>query len=161
MKETVQPRDPEIRLYFPVWYHHHGSKMRVSHFNPQNHTLVIDGSAANLTINRAKQSYRKKEGWFIEWKVSQAKPSQEGTVGRVWFSDKDLAAAFGIIDETDKYSAWLIQRYGGDCATQGKYIRWKNFLNIPCPGTGHDGDPNVSIDLDDEIQNAVKQLLEQ
>jgi hypothetical protein len=55
---------------------------------------------------------------------------------------------------------WLLDRYGGDSAAQGFYIRWRNCLNIPCPGTGHDGDPNISVTLSDDIKEAVRQLLE-
>jgi len=32
-------------------------------------------------------------------------------------------------------------------------------LNIPCPGTGHDGDPNVSVYIEESIQRAIEQLL--
>ncbi len=56
--------------------------------------------------------------------------------------------------------SWLVGRYGGNSAVQSKFIRWGNFLNIPCPGTGHDGDPNVSIYVTDEIREAVRKLLE-
>lgn len=42
---------------------------------------------------------------------------------------------------------------------QGAFIRYGNFLNIPSPGTGHDGDPNISILIDGPIRRAVRQLL--
>lgn len=158
MKTIVQQRDPEIRWYFPIWCHHHGSKMRVEQLDQQNRVLVISGSAAKVTIRKASSVYPNAKGWFVDWEVVQYQPYEEGVRGRSHFNDEDVAAAFGL-SESGKFGEWLIKQFGADSASQGKYIRWRNFLNIPCPGTGHDGDPNVSIHLDEEIQNAVRQLL--
>lgn len=160
MGTAVLPRDPEIRWYFPIWCHHHSSKMRVEQFDKRNRVLVISGSAAKVRIRKASSVYPDAKGWFIDWEVIQSQPYKEGVRGRSRFNDDDLAAAFGLSESSGKFGDWLIEQFGADAANQGKYIRWKNFLNIPCPGTGHDGDPNVSILLDEEIQNAVRQLLE-
>ena len=73
--------------------------------------------------------------------------------------DEHLKMAFGLSEESGKYGDWLIGRFGGESAEQGQFIRFENFLNIPCPGTGHDGDPNISIVLDDKIRDAVEHLL--
>jgi hypothetical protein len=32
-------------------------------------------------------------------------------------------------------------------------------LNIPTPGTDHDGDPNVSVELDMKMAQAVKEII--
>lgn len=143
------------------WCHHHGSKMYVESLDQQNRILVISGSAAKVTIRRASSVYPdiKRKEWFVDWEVVQCAPCKEGTRGRTRFSDEDLAAAFGLSDSSGKSGDWLIQEFGAHVAEQGKYIRWGVYLNIPCPGTGNDGDPNVSIHLDDEIRNAVQQLL--
>ena len=160
MQTAVQRRDPEIRWYFPIWCHHHGSKMCVEQFDRQNQVLVISGSAAKVIIRKASSVYPGAKGWFVDWEVVQCKLYEEGVHGRSRFNDEDIKAAFGLSESSGKFGEWLIKQFGADSAEQGKYIRWKNFLNIPCPGTGHDGDPNVSIHLDEEIQNAVRQLLE-
>lgn len=159
MKKAVQRRDPEIRMYFPIWCHHHGSKMCVEQFDQQNRVLVISGSAAKVTIRKASSVYPDAIGWFVDWEVVQYKPYENGVRGRSQFNSENLAAAFGLSESSGKFGDWLIEEFGADSAEQGKYIRWKNFLNIPCPGTGHDGDPNVSIHIDEEIQNAVRKLL--
>lgn len=156
---TVQRRDPEIRWGIPIWCHHHGSKMRVKHFELINHVLVISGNAARITIRKASDVFLDAKGWFVDWEVAQCKPYQEGVRGRVRFNDEDLAAAFGLSQSSGRFGERLIEQFGADSADQGKYIRWKGFLNIPCPGTGHDGDPNVSIHIDSKIQNAVQKLL--
>ncbi|MBI4119168.1 MAG: hypothetical protein HY452_02815 [Parcubacteria group bacterium] len=159
MATAVRRKDPQIRWCYPIWCHHHGAKMRVSQFDQQNRILTISGSAARVTIRKASLVYRDVEGWFVDWKVIQLSPYRVGARGRSQFNDEDLAAAFGLSENSGKFGDWLIEQFGADSAEQGKYIRWRNFLNIPCPGTGQDGDPNVSIHLDDEIRNAVQQLL--
>lgn len=159
MKTAIHRRDPEIQLYFPIWYHGHGRKMYVERFDRKNHTLIISGSAAKVVIKKASSVYSDVKGWLVDWEVVQFRPYEEGVLGRTHFDDDDLAAAFGLSDDSDEFGDWLIERYGADSAAQGKYIRWRDFLNIPCPGTGGNGDPNISIDLDDEIRNAVRQLL--
>lgn len=84
------------------------------------------------------------------------------TTGVVFFNDKHLRSAFNLQEtcQTEQHSLWLIDRFGGDCASQANYIRYKDYLNIPCPGTGHDGDPNISIMLDKDIRDAVRDMLE-
>jgi len=138
----------------PTWCHHHGSKMRVEEFDKTFRSLRLAGSAARLTIIPWSGDIQK---WLVVWEVIQS--SSEKAVGSVVFSSDDLRSAFGLSDESTEFSLWLIDLYGGDSARQGKYIRWKEFLNIPCPGTGHDGDPNVSIHIDGEMANAVRSLL--
>ena len=156
MKKPAQPRDPEIRWYFPIWCHHHGSKMCVKKFSKENHLLVIAASAASVRITR--RSSTADGWWFVEWEVVHSQ--QEKVNGCVIFGSDELRAAFGLSGDSGRFGDWLIERFGAESAEQRMYIRWKNFLNIPCPGTGHDGDPNVSIHLNEEIQNAVRQLLE-
>lgn len=154
---TVPRRDPETNMWGnPTWYHHHGSKMRVEEFSKGNRLLVIAGSAASVRITRRASTVD--EGWFVEWEVVQSQ--QVKVNGRVFFTSDDLRAAFGLSQGSGRFGNWLIEQFGADSASQGKYIRWRNYLNIPCPGTGHDGDPNVSIYIDnDEILDAVRQLL--
>lgn len=149
----MEERCPELDKRKPVWWHHHATKMRVVAFGLCKDVLVIQGSVAELVITRKGAS------WLVTWKVVQG-PEQH-TIGQALFSDIDLLVAFGLrlgIDNS-RCSRWLIERYGGTAARQGKYIRYKNHLNIPCPGTGHDGDPNISIDVDEGMQEAVRQLV--
>lgn len=149
---------PRINLYGnPAWYHHHGEKMKVSEFDKEKRRLVIAGSAAKVTISAATKSVR---WWAIDWEVVQLSPTGEIVTGRRVFTSKELAVAFDVERaKTTRHSMWLLDQYGAECAEQGKYIRWKTWLNIPCPGTSHDGDPNVSIGLKPDITAAVRELL--
>ncbi|MCC7004577.1 hypothetical protein IT397_01525 [Candidatus Nomurabacteria bacterium] len=143
----------------PIWHHHHSSKMQVEKLDKENRCLIISGSAAKVTIRRASLVIPGAKGWFVDWEVVQCRPYEEGVRGRSKFDDKDLAAAFGLSNDSGKFGSWLIEEFGADVADQGKFIRWEKFLNIPGPGTGHDGDPNVSVEISDDIKSAVQTLL--
>ena len=162
MKEPTVRKNPKINLFLPDWCHLHGSKIDVEKLDLTTNQLVLSGSAAKLTIIKCSELFSKHfNEWIVDWKVVQCVPYQEETNGRVRFSKEELEAAFMLSDKTGIFGDWIIERYGAHSAEQGKYIRWMNYLNIPCPGTGHDGDPNISIHITEEIQEAVKKLINQ
>lgn len=170
MKASISQRrrTPSISLFYPNWWHGHGTKIKVRETDLRAKRLVFAASAASLEIS----PYAEKPGiegwdWNVRWEVVQAHPNYK-TVGLVVFSNEELAAAFCLADDPGiwgEYSQWMLDRFGGDCAVQGKFIRYTGFsagitfLNIPCPGTGHDGDPNISLEVTEEIKKAVAQLL--
>lgn len=153
------PPKPDLKLWdVPVWWHHHGIKMRAfeegeEDYNPDR--VVIKGSAAEVSIAR-HPSWT--DQWAVEWKVVQA-AGEEFSHGRVLMESEDLERAFGLSDEPGAFGIAILKNHGGTTARQGTYIRYERFLNIPGPGTGHDGDPNVSIQLDEKIQNAIQKLV--
>lgn len=158
MKKVVSKRDPNKHNGFPDWFHHHGLKMRLKQLNEVDHVLVIKGSAATIIIKQVDGAPFTGKEWAVNWEVIQSMPD-EIVRGCRRFRNEELAAAFALTDKSGEFGLWIIDRFGADSAEQGKYIRWRDFLNIPCPGTGNDGDPNVSIDIDGKIQDAVLMLL--
>ncbi len=141
-------------LFLPDWCNTHCYKMKPI-LCLKNKSLSIKSSAADLTIIPAKSKIIK--GWFVRWQIIHDNWSKSS--GRIIMDSRELKAAFGLSNESDQDGDWLLKEYGGDSAAQGKYIRWRNYLNIPCAGTGHDGDPNISIKVDETIRLAVQQLL--
>lgn len=132
----------------PSWWHHHGWKMEVKELLLDQRKLTIEGSAARVVIQRAADvlpNFESSHGWIVEWEVLQGDSYGKPDGGQRYWTDGDLAAAFAT-DGTR------------DAARQGNYARNGHFLNIPCMGTGHDGDPNVSIDVTGEITEAVRSL---
>jgi hypothetical protein len=119
--------------------------------------VTIEGSAAKVTIRPVSEDMRR--GWYVIWYLQHSFVTS--VQGQAFMNDSDLESAFGLSDEYNPSgNQWLIDQYGGDCAHQGRYIRYKDHVNIPCPGTTHDGDPNVSIALDEAIKKAVRELLD-
>ncbi len=157
----LTPHKPELKNgVLPVWFHHHGSKINVAHLyislDGQHKQLILRGSAAELHISRviiANVIY-----WQVEWTIVQSQI--ERIIGSVIMTYQTLAAAFGLGSSDNDTGQWLLDRFGGDAAKQGQFIRWANYLNIPGPGTGHDGDPNISIEVSEKILKAVGELLE-
>jgi hypothetical protein len=156
MKKTVCQRDPEmVAGSFPIWWHPHGSKVCVRRLDKERCLLILAGSAASLRIGHTANN----TAWTVEWEVVQIRDQQKAS-GRVVFTPDQLRTAFGLSDDSDADGDWIIERFGAHAASQGAYIRWRDCLNVPCPGTGHDGDPNISIKITRPIQEAVRKLLE-
>ncbi len=150
-------RTPELAAPwgYPDWFHHHGNKVEVFNLDLKGRGLILKASAAHLTVGPHPAN---PDRWIVAWEVHHRGAQ---VAGETSMSTELLRRAFGLTDETERAGEWLIDRYGGDTAFPGIYIRWHDCLNIPCPGTGGDGDPNISILLTNEIKEAVRQLLEQ
>ncbi len=130
--------------------------MEIKYSNLDRHVLYLAGSAASLSITR--KISRSDIHWLVEWEVIQS--GIERTKGATCIDTDQLRVAFNILPApVDEADAWLIERFGGDRAHQGQYIGWKQYLNIPCPGTGQDGDPNISLEVTDEIKKIVTQII--
>lgn len=143
----------------PWWFHHHGLKMRLHSLDLTKQHILIKGSAAEVTI-QIGTPYEGVRRWNVTWQVRHAIDCFAS--GMTTWTDDEFAAAFGVnqVAVTQLLGhQWLLELYGADDAAQRSFIRWKNNLNIPCPGTGHDGDPNVSVYLDEEMKSAARQLL--
>ena len=151
-------RPPEFGgIIGPDWYHWHGDRIRVKSLDKTSRVLILGSNTASLIIRKRT---KKEEQWFVEWKIIQARTEGLKINGRMIFSTSQIMAAFGLVEYSDDLiDWWLINRYGGDCAVQRCFIRYEFYLNIPGPGTGADGDPNISILIDEDIQNAVQNLL--
>jgi hypothetical protein len=138
-------------LFGPKWWHHHGIKMQVKGVEPGK-CLLLSSSAALVRIMAKESGY-----WMVRWGVRHS--HTERTDGQVRFSSDDVHVAFGLAEMPSEPSNFLFEEYDAHVARQGKFIRTQDHLNIPCPGTGHDGDPNVSIEITPELTKAIRQLL--
>jgi len=130
-------------------------KLRPSH-SGRSSVIKLEGSAAELMIVKLDAG-----SWQVEWEVRQSQ--LEVFRGRVIMKDEQLRRAFDDrpypLDLGLSGNQWLFQQYECDAADQGFFIRSGDYLNIPGPGTGHDGDPNISIEIDADIRRAVRQAL--
>lgn len=160
-ERVIVHKRPAFNWTGPDWWHHHGIKMLLRPEESTSQHLVIRGSAAELHLTSSallkQELIISSPLWRAWWKVRQS--PNEWSEGRVLMGLDTVRAAFGFDDSSTPDSVWLIERYGGEAAAQGQFIRWKRYLNIPGPGTGNDGDPNISIELDKRIQQAVINLV--
>ena len=154
--------------WVPDWWHRYGAKMTLT--NQTEKELIIKSKAALIIIRHISLVFSKDEisennlnnSWVIDWEVTHCYPTREVVNGRRIFSENDMINAFDLTDKepiSESYNEWLINRYGADIAENGKFIRYGNHLNIPCPGTGNNGDPNISIELNQEIKEALLKIV--
>ena len=152
----MRERKPAWGTLGPKWWHHHGDKIRVvkkSIIGSNGDFILMETNATKLKIEKQKEI----DSWTIEWKVRHGLGSS--TSGIIYLHTEDIERAFDQRNNNKETSQWLIEEYGGTDASQGKFIRYRQYLNIPSPGTGHDGDPNISIELNDQIIESVKEII--
>ena len=157
MENVLEAKQPKlIQEGFPDWHHHHSRKMKLVCESIASSFVVIQGSAAELVISRLPSG-----NFMLKWLILHS--GSEHVRGQVIFSSSDLASAFRLhsLCLTEESGQLLVNRFGGEVAKQMCYIRWKQYLNIPGPGTGHDGDPNLSVRIDDQMTEAVRKLIHQ
>lgn len=123
----------------PEWWHHHGMKMKLE-VTDRTAGLKISNNAAHLVL--VLHHYG---NFRCLYKVRHSR--EEYAEGIVILTRQHVRDAFGLDFPTSVAEA------------QGKFFRYGDYLNIPNKGTGHDGDPNISIELDDKIRGAVEDLL--
>ncbi len=139
---------PVFQNGHPVWWNLHGYKLRL--VPGVSAKIILKATAAELYLYRTP-SY---DNYKVSWKIFYSR--NELAQGVVIMHEDVVASAFGLCDKVFSASQWLIDRYGGTAAAQGEFMRYGDFLNIPCPGTGHDGDPNISVFVSDDIREAVR-----
>ena len=134
----------------PKWWHHHGTKL-----SPTEHIAwqwqTIESKAAKLVVSRQGKE------WILEWGIEHLGGKVKGSI---IVSTTSLKLMFGLrlpLDElTDmQASRWMLEDYGAECGFQREFIRWGRYLNLPHPGTRQDGDPNLSLYVTEEIQEAI------
>ncbi len=141
---------------FPRWFHPHGNKLSVSKDETTDKTLVLKSKAVKVKIGKSDTQ----DGYILTYTIVHSR--ETAVSARIWMSAADIETAFSISDTCDElWGQNVLDRFGGDVAYQGKYIRYGRFLNIPCPGSGTSGDPNISIYTDDDIKAAIELFLKQ
>jgi hypothetical protein len=144
-------RYPKFEKGWPEWWNYNGAKMVLRSERSTEWSCVIANAAAEVIVVRNPLT-----GWEIDWEIKFEWPSF--AKGQVNLGYYELRGAFGLENEVPGDSEWLVLRYGANSVIHGKYIRFERWLNIPGPGTGDDGDPNVSIEIDETILMAVNCL---
>ena len=142
----------------PSWWHQHGNKVNVKKLDPQiaQDQVELESSTVEVTVGQVESGI-----WRVGWKILHGPISLDSdeSGGQRFFTTEELLAAFGL-NKFEGPSEGFNLEYGAHTAVPGKYIRYGRWLNIPCPGTACDGDPNVSIWVEEMIQEAIIKLLE-
>ena len=153
-RERIQRTRDEIAPGdWPTWWNTHGFQMGVRELDTKRHKLVIKGTAASLTISPSEYG-----NWYLDWEIKHSIETQVN--GRIQLDKEGIEAAFRLSNSKGRWGGVdLAKRFGADSAEYGHYIRKEEYLNIPGPGIGFIGDPNISIHLDEDVKGAVADLL--
>jgi hypothetical protein len=149
--------DASSRVLTPVWWNQRGAHMRLDRVDPTRLVIQNESKTAQLTINPTLDK------WRVSLRLQHGPGWQMATT--LLLSTEEVRAAFALSNTPTEGTAALqhICKFsGGECDTGefGKFVRWDYFLNLPCAGTGEDGDPNLSLYLSPEIVAAVDQFLQ-
>lgn len=138
----------------PRWQVYKGHTLKLVSSNSKSVRLA--GTTTSLTITAAGSD--RPDHWAVSWKIKHDCGEVEGFV---YMNDEELQRAFDMINGLGTFGQALAERTSTrvDAAEQGKFVRVGSFLNIPHPGTGLQGDPNISIEIDDDMRLAVLRLV--
>jgi len=136
----------------PRWWHPHGIKM-VMRNRGKREPLIIESGVARLEIKRNSGG-----GCIAAWRIVH--DSLSGVDGRVLMTEKEFKHAFGLVKQSDDLGDEILSEYGGTAASPGVFIRYEEWLNIPCPGTGLSGDPNISLKITHEMKKEAIRFID-
>lgn len=139
----------------PKWFHPHGFKLLLGGESGLTHEneILIGSKVVQLLIRPSAN----KENYQIFWRIVFR--TEEFVQGQICMPGSELRDAFCLLQHPS-YTGALVEEFKADSGIQGRYIRKNQFLNIPMPGTGMDGDPNISIFISDEIKESVRKLID-
>lgn len=153
---VLVPRNSGIMNGKPSWCNSRSEKMRNT--KGQDAKIWLKGSAAELTIEFVNDEGLVR-GWLVKYTIRHGAFSR--TDGQVLMSTPQLKAAFcGVNHSFGRAHEEAGRNHVAFTAIMlGKFVRFGQFLNIPCAGMGYAGDPNISICVSSDIMTAVKRLI--
>lgn len=152
-------RQPKLGLMGnPIWTLQQGHKMKVIGSILDDLRLELASSSAQLTIQGSVED-------TDCWELTRLIQHNRDITGTTVLTKKQLLRAFGVIRESEmtgsectEYTE-MLDCFGADDGVPGCFIRWEDWLNIPCAGCGYNGDPNITIFISREIACAVANLV--
>lgn len=145
----------------PLWFNDNGHKITpqsLNMFTPVDVDLLFGkGVTSYVGIKQVGKRPKYLVAWYLAHTGGLDSPQ---TTGRIECDPRELRKMF-CLDDTmeDPDSNWLIHRYGGTTAVQGKFLRWGQYLTISGPGTGQNGDANISVFVSERIRDEVAIML--
>lgn len=164
MKPILGSHHPAAPQHFsipPPWWARQGLKMVADANSEHGLVIISNANAASLRISRNDGSG---ERYTLAWSVAHLDAHSHGSL---CLEKAELLRAFGYSDGHDpsedgfgEGGEMLEERIGLrlSAAMLGRYARRGPYLNIPHPGTGLPGDPNISVYITPEIRTAVVAL---
>ena len=139
----------------PSWAHYASARVYIVFNRQGKKCLTISSGSCHLKIRPIGDGKRK---WEVRWIMFDKGPGNEVYGTRI-FNPVELATAFDLHRDLVKTDDLFTAHYNAEYGIPGKFIRKGQFLCIPCPGTGVDGDPNMSIFLFPFIKQNITEFI--
>lgn len=155
----------EVTVQKPAWFHDYG-KLVYPTFNP-----LFAGDRLRLTTRSTHVTIRKSSRpglWQVTWTIYRQNPyklkeaEKDKVEGIVTLTKQELYLAFDSLlgnFGTGGSNPEFTEQHGLTAGIQGKYARKGPYLNIPCMGTGKEGDPNASVLISRKVSDALMAFL--
>jgi hypothetical protein len=145
-------RPPELQApeAAPSWFCA-GHKFTIQIEDEKNHLLSLRNGSAHLSIMPAGDA-----GWLMKYHNNLSAESDglsSFLEGRVYLDTSAIRSVFGLPPQN------RTEEHQDEARIRSQFIRSGNFLNVPGPGSGQEGDANISIYITQEIKDAVMRLL--
>lgn len=144
----------EEREKYPNWWHSYGRLVSRT-LERQESELTFSSGAAHIKIGRSSTPRNMFEVRWIIFTKGQGRVD-----GFRVFNKKEMVSAFNIAGECGTSDTEFAGRYDADVGIPGYFIRKDDYLNIPCPGTGIGGDPNISIKITQVMRDQITKFIE-
>jgi hypothetical protein len=140
----------------PNWFNPHGLKMSLGDYPicqvTHENEVLVGSNVARLQIRPSMVNQGK---YQVLWQINHG--PGEFVQGQVQLTKGELEEAFELCPNPPRNV--FAEHINVDAAIQGHYVRKNRWLTIPAPGPGFDGDPNISIFVTDDLQDAVRKLI--
>ena len=156
--DTKHAPQTKPELKHPAWWNPMGRFI----YRPYNgrrgqdiDCLTFTTGSAHLKIYKSKR----KDQWKVRWLIF--KKGAGHIEGQRIFTTTELEIAFSVPHADDLGKEFRFKELPGVMvfAAQGLFFREGSFLNIPCPGSGWDGDPNISVQIYPEMINLIEEFI--
>lgn len=143
-----------LRDGIPDWHHPKSRQMQLE--KADDSCVVIMAPAARLEIIEMLDAETIHK-WIVRWEIFFRE--ERGTRGEIVMTASQLCAAFALNERSEGSDHWLANSYQEIASLEGMYFRYDRWLNIPGPGTGKDGDPNISVCLTDDMKKSITDMV--
>ena len=146
-----------LRDNIPEWHNPRSREMRLEKADSSH--VSISGPTSRLIIVELLDLLGAEV--TSKWIVRRELYSEEEWLTRdeITMDARQLCDAFGLNDKPEYEDQWGDTAYEHTAFEAGRYFRYDQYLNIPNPGTGEDGDPNISILITDDMKHAIAAMV--
>lgn len=146
----------------PSWWSPKGDRMVLDSYKQDEYLKYAKEGVASLTLRLVYIGGARHVS--ISWSIVHDVLSEEHRCevsGTVLLTHAQAVRAFHVTRGSvgsarrEVEDAVFASAYRADDGSQGLFVRQGRYLNIPGPGTGMQGDPNISFYIDDDVKAAV------